>query len=79
MSRLISRNNLTTVEANTRINSQMPIEEKMEKSEFVVDNTGSIEKLEQNIDKVIKEITPMYIQTFTAWICGFWFVVWIFS
>ena len=46
--RLISRNNLTTEEAEKRVDSQVPIEEKRKFADFIIDNCGSFEDLEIN-------------------------------
>jgi dephospho-CoA kinase len=46
ISRLIMRNNLTTEEAEKRVNSQVPIEEKRKFADFIIDNCGSFEDLE---------------------------------
>jgi len=44
--RLIKRNNLTIEDAEKRVNSQMPIEEKRKFADFIIDNCGSFEDLE---------------------------------
>ncbi|EDV92870.1 dephospho-CoA kinase domain-containing protein [Drosophila grimshawi] len=41
MQRLLARNELSESEAQHRVDSQMPLEKKCEKSHFVVDNNGS--------------------------------------
>ncbi|KAH8407098.1 hypothetical protein KR222_006548 [Zaprionus bogoriensis] len=46
MQRLLARNELSEPEARNRIDSQMPLEKKCEKSHFVVDNNGSVEDTE---------------------------------
>ena len=46
ISRLIKRNNLTIEDAEKRVNSQMPIEEKRKFADFIIDNCGSFEDLE---------------------------------
>ena len=48
ISRLIKRNNLTTEEAEKRVDSQVPIEEKRKFADFIIDNCGSFEDLEIN-------------------------------
>ena len=44
--RLIRRSNLTIEDAEKRVNSQMPIEEKRKFADFIIDNCGSFEDLE---------------------------------
>lgn len=46
MERLLARNELSEPEAINRVESQMPLEAKCEKSHFVIDNNGSIEETE---------------------------------
>ncbi|KAH8381327.1 hypothetical protein KR093_002673 [Drosophila rubida] len=47
LQRLLSRNELSEPEARNRIESQMPLELKCEKSHFVIDNNGSIDDAEE--------------------------------
>jgi dephospho-CoA kinase len=42
--RLIERNGYSRKEAMSRINSQMPLEEKVKYADFVIDNTGRLEE-----------------------------------
>ena len=51
--RLIERNNLTLEQAAARINSQLPIAEKIARADVVLDNSGNLESLLQQIDKVL--------------------------
>ena len=56
LKRLIERNNYTEEYAQSRINCQMPQVEKINLSDYVIRNNGSIDKLKQNIKKTLKEI-----------------------
>lgn len=47
LARLMKRNKLTKEEAADRIQSQLPITQKAEKADVVLDNNGSIDELEQ--------------------------------
>lgn len=51
--RLIERNNLTPEQAAARINSQLPIAEKIARADIVLDNSANLESLLQQIDKVL--------------------------
>jgi dephospho-CoA kinase len=51
--RLIERNNLTPEQAAARINSQLPIAEKIVRADVVLDNSGNLGSLLQQIDKVL--------------------------
>ncbi|KAM8706733.1 hypothetical protein ACLKA7_010922 [Drosophila subpalustris] len=46
MERLLKRNELSEPEARNRVESQMPLDRKCEKSHFVIDNNGIIEETE---------------------------------
>lgn len=49
--RLMKRNQLTAEEAVARINSQMDIEEKKRKADVIIDNSGSAEETQRQIDE----------------------------
>jgi dephospho-CoA kinase len=51
--RLIERNNLTPEQAAARINSQLPIAEKIARADVVLDNSANLESLLRQIDKVL--------------------------
>lgn len=56
LKRLKKRNHLTTEEALARINSQMPLKEKEAQANYVVDNTGTINELEEKLNQVLVTI-----------------------
>lgn len=51
--RLMQRNNLTLEQAKARINSQMPLAEKCQKADIILNNSGSLESLYQQIDATL--------------------------
>ncbi|CAO1408009.1 unnamed protein product [Diamesa tonsa] len=53
LSRLMDRNNLTLSEAKKRVSSQMPLEEKCNKSNWVIENSGSQKDMEEQTLKII--------------------------
>ena len=53
--RLIARNNLTPEQAIARINSQLPIGEKIARADVVLDNSSTLESLLKQIDIVISK------------------------
>jgi dephospho-CoA kinase len=57
IARLVIRDNLNIQEAKKRIQSQMPIGKKMELADFVVDNSGTKQKLKRNITSLYKLLT----------------------
>ncbi|MBW7476661.1 dephospho-CoA kinase [Paenibacillus oenotherae] len=51
MERLMARNSLTSEEAGKRIALQMDIEEKRQLADIVIDNSGSLEDTERQVDE----------------------------
>lgn len=54
LQRLIQRNNLTLEQAQARINSQMPISEKIARADVVLDNSHSLDMLLKQVDIAMK-------------------------
>ncbi len=55
LKRLIQRNNLTFEQAQARINSQMPLSEKVKLADVVLDNSQNVEMLLKLVDIVINK------------------------
>ncbi|ALS20891.1 MULTISPECIES: dephospho-CoA kinase [Paenibacillus] len=55
MERLMKRDGLTEEQANKRLDAQMPIEKKKELADIVIDNSGTIEETEQQIEQFWSE------------------------
>ncbi|ULT55922.1 dephospho-CoA kinase [Neobacillus drentensis] len=49
LQRLVERNNLTHEDAQARINSQMPLSEKIKLADAVINNNGSIDETKQQL------------------------------
>ena len=56
LQRVVLRDNCSEEDAMGRIKSQMPQYEKVKYAEFVVDNSGTIEHLEKEAEKLIKSL-----------------------
>lgn len=54
LARLIERDRLTIAAAEARINSQMPIAEKCDRADIVLDNSSTLEALLKQVDAAIK-------------------------
>lgn len=54
--RLMQRDNIDEAEAKLKISNQMDIEEKKNKADFVIDNSKNLKNLQQEVERVIKEI-----------------------
>jgi dephospho-CoA kinase len=52
LQRLMKRNEITEEEARRMITSQMPVKKKLELADYVVDNSGDLERTKEEIDMV---------------------------
>jgi len=50
--RLTERNGYTLREAEDRLNSQMPLDDKVLRSDYIINNEGSLEITRENVDRV---------------------------
>ena len=50
--RLIKRNNLSKDEALQRVRSQIPMEEKAKIADYVIDNSSSLDKTKEQVEKI---------------------------
>lgn len=56
LERLMKRDKLTEPDAMARINAQMPLSEKVKFADFVINNNGSIESTQQQVEKMVLEL-----------------------
>ncbi|GAJ00369.1 unnamed protein product [marine sediment metagenome] len=54
--RLAKRNNLSEDETLQRIKSQMPTKEKIEMADYVIDNSSSLDKTKEQVEKIWKKL-----------------------
>ncbi|KAL2939878.1 Dephospho-CoA kinase [Bienertia sinuspersici] len=57
LKRLLSRDGITEEEANNKINAQMPLDSKRSKADIVIDNTGSLDDLNEQFQKILRVVT----------------------
>lgn len=50
--RLMARNGLSEAEAKQRIQAQMPLDEKRQYADYVVDNSGEVENTRRQVDRI---------------------------
>lgn len=55
LQRLMERNHLTEEEAVARINSQMPLNEKIGMADVLINNNGSIDETREQLDEILKK------------------------
>lgn len=58
LKRILRRDNIEFDEAKDRISSQLPQEQKMDKSDFVIYNNTNIASLEFQLDLILKRLIP---------------------
>ncbi|KAI0672828.1 dephospho-CoA kinase-domain-containing protein [Trametes maxima] len=56
LQRLMKRDNSSREDATSRLNAQLPITEKVEYADVVVDNSGSLQDLEQQVDLLVQRL-----------------------
>ena len=56
LQRVIKRDNISEEEAKKRINSQIPEEFKLNKSNFIIKNNSSLSELERQVEEIIKKL-----------------------
>jgi len=54
--RLMERDGISRPEAEARLNSQMPLQEKIRRADRVIDNSGSVEETVKNLDRLWAEV-----------------------
>jgi dephospho-CoA kinase len=52
----MARNHLEKHEAQARIDAQMPLQQKVDKADYVLENNGSIDKLIEKTKQLITEL-----------------------
>lgn len=56
LERLMDRDQLTLTEAENRITAQMPLSEKEQLADYIIDNSGSITDTYKQVDQIIQQI-----------------------
>lgn len=70
LQRLMARDNSSREDASARLNSQLPIAQKVEHADIVLDNSGSLQELEQQVHSCLVKL---------EWTAGWsWRLSWLF-
>ncbi|MGB4823513.1 MAG: dephospho-CoA kinase [Leuconostoc mesenteroides] len=56
LSRLENRDQLSNMEARNRVRAQLPMSQKIARADYVIDNNGRIEELQEQVTVLIKKI-----------------------
>ncbi|MBN2243963.1 MAG: dephospho-CoA kinase [Acidobacteria bacterium] len=59
VSRLMDRDNLPFEEAKARINSQMPIEEKLKFAHYTIDTSGTLRQTDRQVEYVYRDLLAL--------------------
>jgi len=59
LQRLMKRNQLNRQEAENRIEAQMPIDEKRKYADYIIDNSGSIEETERQVEQLMDKLRKL--------------------
>lgn len=62
LARLKARDNLTDMQAKNRINSQMPLAEKVAQADFVINNDGDKTQLKIQVKELMNELREFAVQ-----------------
>jgi dephospho-CoA kinase len=54
--RLISRDGMSPEDASSRLDAQMPIEDKRARADYLVDNSGDLESTREQVDRILEEL-----------------------
>jgi dephospho-CoA kinase len=58
LERLMQRNGFTREEALRRIQAQMPLEEKIKRADYTINNNGTLTDTERQVDELIEQLCP---------------------
>lgn len=58
VARLMTRDGCSKEQAQARIASQMPLEEKVAKAKVAIDNSGPVENTRIQVDKLVQTLCP---------------------
>lgn len=56
LSRLMARDNLSEVDARARMNSQLPIEEKLKLADYTVDTSGTLKQTSEQVEAIHRDL-----------------------
>ena len=72
--RILERDNRSENDALNIINSQMPLDEKKERSDFVIENDGSIQDLEKKVDEFLRMLkNSILLMEVKKWNKYYWY------
>ncbi|CAG8432847.1 7335_t:CDS:2 [Diversispora eburnea] len=68
INRLIKRDNFSELIARQRINSQLPLKEKIKYANYIIENSGDIKTTEEQVENVFKNLKPSSLNWLLSWL-----------
>lgn len=66
----MKRDNSSREDASSRLNAQLPIAEKVQYADVVLDNSGSLQDLERQVDQLVQRLVKEAGWTWRiSWLC----------
>uniref|UniRef100_A0A023GAS7 Dephospho-CoA kinase domain-containing protein n=1 Tax=Amblyomma triste TaxID=251400 RepID=A0A023GAS7_AMBTT len=59
--RLMLRNGFNEEEAQKRIDSQLPLEQKCDLADFVIDNTGELDRVRAQVEDIVRQLRSSWV------------------
>jgi dephospho-CoA kinase len=59
VARVVERDGLTAAQADTRIDAQMPTDQKVQKADFVIDTGGTFGDTNRQVDRVVEKLLEL--------------------
>ncbi|KAI0780541.1 CoaE-domain-containing protein [Trametes elegans] len=73
LQRLMKRDSSSREDASSRLNAQLPIAEKVKYADVVVDNSGSLQDLERQVDQLVQRLLKEAGWSWRlSWLCPPW-------
>ncbi|KAJ3153074.1 hypothetical protein HDU86_005372 [Geranomyces michiganensis] len=69
LARLMSRDSCSREAAQSRIDSQMSMDEKRKRADIVVENEGSLDDTQRQLDAAVAAVMPNRLLTRVYWVC----------
>ncbi|OZJ01984.1 hypothetical protein BZG36_04891 [Bifiguratus adelaidae] len=70
LQRITLRDNLPRTQALQRIHAQMPLKEKAEQAQYVIDNSGDLEETYRQVRDIVKKTKPSTPRWLLEWLGG---------
>ncbi|KAJ1342306.1 dephospho-CoA kinase [Batrachochytrium salamandrivorans] len=76
--RLMHRDGSSPEQAQQRIDSQLPIDQKRDLADYIIDNSGLLESTRQQAMELMQHLAPSHHITMCLWVLLFFPVLWLY-